>query len=242
LTKRRVVIKGDKVQDVGYRLFLLEAAESFGLKGFQARNVENYVEFLIEGEEKQVAEFIKFAKTNYPEFAKVESVVDEDYEGNVMSIEGFYRSFSLNQLVKIVNTGISMLGKQDLMLGKQDLMLDKQDKMLGKMDLMLEKQDKMLEKQDKMLEKQDKMLEKQDKMLEKQDKMLEKQDRMLEKQDKMLEKQDLMLEKQDKMLEKQDILINEVRDLRKDLKTYMEERFQKIELEIAKIKEKIGIK
>lgn len=205
--KRRVVIKGDKVQDVGYRLFLLEVAESLGLRGFQARNVENYVEFLVEGEEKQVAEFIKFAKTNYPEFAKVEAVVDEGYDGNVMSIEGFYRSFSLNQLVKIVNTGISMLGNQDKMLGKQDLMLEKQD-------LMLEKQDKMLDKQDKMLEKQDKMLEKQDKMLE----------------------------KQDLMLEKQDVLISEVRELRKDLKTYMEERFQKIESEIAKIKEKVGIK
>ena len=226
--KRRVIIKGDKVQDVGYRLFLLEVAESFGLKGFQARNVENYVEFLIEGEEKQVTAFIKFAKTNYPEFAKVEAVVDEDYDGNVMSIEGFYRSFSLNQLVKIVNTGISMLGRQDLMLEKQDSML--------------EKQDALLEKQDKMLGKQDLMLGKMDLMLEKQDKMLEKQDKMLEKQDLMLGKMDIMLEKQDKVLEKQDILINEVKDLRKDLKAYMEERFQKIELEIARIKEKIGIK
>jgi len=45
LLKKRVVIKGEKVQDVGYRLFLLEAAESFGLKGFQAGNVEEYVEF-----------------------------------------------------------------------------------------------------------------------------------------------------------------------------------------------------
>lgn len=226
--KRRVIIKGDKVQDVGYRLFLLEVAESFGLKGFQARNVENYVEFLVEGEEKQVTAFIKFAKTNYPEFAKVEAVIDEDYDGNVMSIEGFYRSFSLNQLVKIVNTGISMLGRQDLMLEKQDSML--------------EKQDALLEKQDKMLGKQDLMLGKMDLMLEKQDKMLEKQDKMLEKQDLMLGKMDIMLEKQDKVLEKQDILINEVKDLRKDLKAYMEERFQKIELEIARIKEKIGIK
>jgi acylphosphatase len=233
--KKRVIIRGDKVQDVGYRLFLLEVAESFGLKGFQARNVENYVEFLVEGEEKQVTAFIKFAKTNYPEFAKVEAVVDEDYDGNVMSIEGFYRSFSLNQLVKIVNTGISMLGRQDLMLEKQDSMLEKQD-------ALLEKQDKMLGKQDLMLGKMDLMLEKQDKMLEKQDKMLEKQDLMLGKMDIMLEKQDKVLEKQDKMLEKQDILINEVKDLRKDLKAYMEERFQKIELEIARIKEKIGIK
>lgn len=200
MLKKRIVIKGERVQDVGYRLFLLEAAESLGLKGFQARNVEDYVEFLVEGDEDRVAEFADFAKKNYPELARVEKVVEEDYEGNIMPIEGFYRSLSLNQLVKIVNIGSSMLSKQDQSLGKQDQMLEKQDRMLGKMDLMLDKQDK------------------------------------------MLEKQDMMLTKQDQMLQKQDVLIDEVRSLRSDLKTHMEERFQRIELEIAKIKKKIGIK
>ncbi|TDA42168.1 MAG: acylphosphatase, partial [Thermoproteota archaeon] len=28
--KKRIVIKGERVQDVGYRLFLLEAAEQLG--------------------------------------------------------------------------------------------------------------------------------------------------------------------------------------------------------------------
>ena len=221
MLKKKIVIKGEKVQDVGYRLFLLEAAESFGLKGFQARNVEDYVEFLVEGEDDRVAEFLNFAKNNYPELAIVEKVIEEDYEGSVMSIEGFYRSLSLNQLVKIVNIGSGMLSKQDQMLQKQD---------------------SMLEKQDKMLEKQDRMLEKQDQMLQKQDLMLQKQDQMLQKQDLMLQKQDQMLQKQDLMLEKQDVLINEVKNLRSDLKTYMEERLQKIELEISKIKRKIGLK
>jgi len=178
LLKKRVVIKGGKVQDVGYRLFLLEVAESLGLKGFQARNVEDYVEFLVEGEDGRVAEFIDFAKKNYPEQATVKEVVEEPYEGSVMSLEGFYRSFSLNQLVKIVNVGVSMLGKQDKTLEKQDLLL-------GKMDT--------------------------------------------------------MLEKQGMMLEKQDALIDEVRSLRNDLKAYMDERFHRIESEITKIKEKIGI-
>ncbi|MEM2930743.1 MAG: acylphosphatase [Thermoproteota archaeon] len=164
MVRKKVVIKGEKVQDVGYRLFLLEAAESIGLKGFQARNVEDYVEFMVEGDDNKVAEFISFARTNYPELAKVEKVTVEDYEGNIMSIEGFYRSFSASQLVKIVNVGVSMLGKQDAMSGKMD-----------------------------------------------------------------------------KMLEKQDVLISEVRNLREDLKAYMDERFRRLEMEIAKIKEKIRI-
>ncbi|MGQ9597035.1 MAG: acylphosphatase [Thermoproteota archaeon] len=150
MLKKKAMIKGEKVQDVGYRLFLLEAAESLGLKGFQARNVEDYVEFLVEGEDDSVSRFLDFARRNYPEFAKVKELIEEDYEGYVMPIDSFYRNFSLNQLVKIVDIGINMLGKQD-------------------------------------------------------------------------------------------ILINEVRDLRNDLKAFMEERFRRIEMEIARIKERIGM-
>jgi len=204
--KKKIVIKGDRVQDVGYRLFLLDAAEDFGLKGFQARNVENYVEFLVEGNDDNVARFVEFAKKNYPEFAGVEEVKEENYEGEVMSIDRFYQRFSVDQLVKIVNIGINIVGKQDLMIGRQDLMLERQDKMLEKQDLMLGKMDLMLEKQDEMLKKQDEMLK-----------------------------------KQDEMLKKQDETIAEIRALREDLRSYMEERFEKIEREIATIKAKIGL-
>jgi acylphosphatase len=218
--KKKIVIKGDRVQDVGYRLFLLDAAEDLGLKGFQARNIKDYVEFCVEGDDDRVIKFVEFAKGNYPEFARVNKVMDEDYDGEVASIDRFYQRFSVDQLVKIVNIGIDMVGKQDSMLKRQDTMV-------GKMDLMLEKQDSMLEKQDSMLEKQDLMLGK--------------TDLMLEKQDEMLKKQDLMLGKMDSMLEKQDETIMEIKALREDLRSYMEERFEKIEREIAAIKTKIGL-
>ena len=218
--KKKIVIKGDRVQDVGYRLFLLDAAEDLGLKGFQARNIKDYVEFCVEGDDDRVVKFVEFAKGNYPEFARVNKVMDEDYDGEVASIDRFYQRFSVDQLVKIVDIGIDMVGKQDSMLKRQDTMV-------GKMDLMLEKQDEMLKKQDSMLEKQDLMLGK--------------TDLMLEKQDEMLKKQDLMLGKMDSMLEKQDETIMEIKALREDLRSYMEERFEKIEREIAAIKTKIGL-
>jgi acylphosphatase len=65
--------------------------------------------------------------------------------------------------------------------------------------------------------------------------------KMLEKQDMMLEKQDMMLEKQDMMLEKQDDTIGEIRGLREDLKSFMEERFNRLEREIEIIKAKLGM-
>ncbi len=136
--KRRIIIKGDRVQDVGYRLFLLEAAEQLGLKGFQARNVGKHVECLVEGDEEAMNSFLDFVRNNYPEMASVSEIVDEEYEGKVMSVEGFYRLFSLQQLVKIVNAGVKMLDKQDMMLEKQDKMLEKQDEMLKKQDEMIE--------------------------------------------------------------------------------------------------------
>ena len=212
--KKRLIIKGPKVQDVGYRLFLFEIAESNALTGFQARNISEGVEILIEGEESNINNFVKTATTSFPPHAQVEKIITEDYEGIVMSIENFYRLFTLQQLVKMATTGIELLNKQDTLL----------------------------EKQDQMLKKQDQMLEKQDIMLKKQDQMLEKQDIMIQKQDQMLEKQDQMLKKQDQMLEKQDIIIKEIRGLREDLRVFIEERFSKIEKEIAMIKEKIGLK
>ena len=57
----------------------------------------------------------------------------------------------------------------------------------------------------------------------------------------MLEKQDMMLEKHDMMLEKQDDTIGEISGLREDLKSFMEERFNRLEHEIEVIKAKLGM-
>ncbi len=78
----------------------------------------------------------------------------------------------------------------------------------------------------------------QNKMLEKQDVMIEKQDVMIEKQDKMLEKQDVMIEKLD---DNRKEIVSEIREMRGDLRSYLENRFMRIEYDIAEIKAKIGL-
>lgn len=71
----------------------------------------------------------------------------------------------------------------------------------------------------------------------KMDQTLDKQDQMLGKQDQMLDKQDQMLGKQDQMMDKQDDTITEIRGLRGDLKTHMDMRFERIEADLAELKE-----
>jgi acylphosphatase len=76
--------------------------------------------------------------------------------------------------------------------------------------------------------------------------VLKKQDAMLEKQDAMLEKQDAMLEKQDETIkairEESEKTREEIRALRNDIRAYLDERFKKLEIEIEKIKEAVGLK
>jgi acylphosphatase len=72
-----------------------------------------------------------------------------------------------------------------------------------------------------------------------------KQDRMLDKQDQMLDKQDQMLDKQDQVIQKIDhmetSITGEIKDLRIDLRLYLDRKFSVMEQDIQQIKIKIGL-
>lgn len=141
---KKIIIKG-KVHDVGYRLFLLNEAESLFIENFDARNVvvddEQRLVALIGGPEEKINGFTDFVQLNYPPDASVLAVKVEDYTEKVRSIESFRQSFMVSQTAKLVQAGVGMLGKQDMVLGKLDMMLGNQDAMLEKQDRMLGKQD-----------------------------------------------------------------------------------------------------
>ena len=129
--KNKITIYGKgkgkkKVHDVGYRLFLLEQADSLFIEGFDARNVtvdglETLVVF-VEGDESQLTEFIDFVNNplNRPDKAVVENIIVEDWEGKVREIDKFRQSFNTIQLGKIVKTGLYMCKKQDVLIEKQE--------------------------------------------------------------------------------------------------------------------------
>lgn len=189
--KLRITITGE-VHNVGYRPFLLGIAESLEIDRFFADNIyvngSKAVEILVEGDDDKINLFVELVKTKKPEKAVVEGVKAEEYDGNVMKIESYYRYLTALQLAKIATYGGGMLEKQDKML-------EKQDTMLGKMDLMLDKQDETIKEIKKISEKQDKMLEKQDETIKeiktistKLDKTNELLERRFEKLEKEVEK------------------------------------------------------
>jgi acylphosphatase len=149
--KKKIIIRGKKVHDVGYRPFLLGIAESMEIDRFFADkiliNKKQVVYALVCSSEENVKAFIEIASSKFPNESDVEKVDVEDYEGNVMKAESYYRYLTAMQLSKIGTYG----GR---MLEKQDNTLEKQDSMLGKMDTMTEKQDSMLGKMDTVIEKQ----------------------------------------------------------------------------------------
>lgn len=140
--KKKIIIGGEMVQGVGYRLFLTDLAERLLLSSFDAMNIKKdgkqEVEVLVSGDKEKVEKFVSLAKENFPKNAKVDNISVQDYDEEIRTIESFSRSFSTSQLFKIANAGVSMLGKQDSMLDKQGQMLGKQDQMLNKQDKTIE--------------------------------------------------------------------------------------------------------
>jgi acylphosphatase len=236
MPRKRIVITGN-VHDVGYRPFLLGIAGFLGIERFYADNIvidgKQAVEILIDSSEDKISAFIDLIERKKPEAAVVESIQVEDYPGNVMEMESYYRYLTALQLEKIVTYGGQMLKKQDLMLEKQDLMLEKQDEMLKKQGEMSGKMDRMLEKQDQMLEKMDRMLEKQDLMLEKQDEFSGKMDKMLEKQDETIKAIREEGRKTRKRISSSTKLISSKLD---NITYLLEERFKRLEEEVERIK------
>ena len=133
--KLNLRITGAAVHDVGYRAFLLEAAEDLGLAGFQARNITEEgmqaVTVLLEAEQDQLAEFERIARAQKPEKAIVSDVSFSDYAGPVEAIEAFAGKFQARQLRKGISSIIRMESKQDQMIDMQSKMLDNQDQMLS---------------------------------------------------------------------------------------------------------------
>lgn len=233
IVKKRILIKGRKVHNVGYRAFLMEKAQELKIPNFHAKNIKEngkqVVDVRVGGERGKIDNFLKFANENWPALAEVEniSVEEKEYEEDIMTLEDFSGVLSALQLSKIVQAGLGMIEMQ-----KQTIEMQKQG--LGKHDQALEKQDSMLDKQDSMLDKQDETIA-----------IIKTGNEMLAtKQDQMLGKQDVMIEKQDKTLTIIKSGVDEMRESRDENKTLLLDfhhdtiqRFDNVDAKYGKIAE-----
>ncbi len=220
--KKRLVIRGNRVQDIGYRMFLLNLASEHGLTGFQARNVgRNAVEAVYEGDDEAVRAFESDVRELAPEGADVEGILFEDYDGPVMDIERFRSYFTTLQLGKMIEIGLGMLQRQELMLQKQDETLNELKAFRSEsgrnQQLMIQKLDAISRKQDETL-----------------NELKELKTEIRAFREESRHRQELMLQKQDETL-------NELKGVRGDLKSILNERLAKLERDVVMIKERLGI-
>jgi acylphosphatase len=210
--KAKITIKGRRVQDVGYRLFLLSRAHT--LKGFEAANVGENLIVLTEGDENSVNRFIQIVKSEKPPLAEVSEVIVEGYDGEVMDVKEYREQLSLEQLVKIATVGVEM--RDDIKEMKSDIKEMKADIKEMKGDIKEMKGDikTMLKKQDETL---------------------------AEIRATRNELREEIRATRSELREEIRATRGEIKALREDLKQYMDRRFEKLEKEIALIKQKIGL-
>jgi Acylphosphatase. len=105
--KIKIIIKGDKVHDIGYRYFMMENAMALGVDRFGAVNLvsdKEVVQIIAEGEDGVIGEFCEFARANIPRDAAVDRIDMEDYRGCVPKIETFALIFNIDQTRKFIES------------------------------------------------------------------------------------------------------------------------------------------
>ncbi len=168
----KIIIKGENVQEAGYRIFLFHNAFNYGIRKFNAFNVnKKKVLAFVEGDEETINTFMDFVKENKPEGAEVEEILFEEHTGEIGDTQTFATILTLEQLNKGVPAILEMNG--DIKEMKGDI-----KEMNGDIKQVLVKQDE---------------------------------------------------------------TIHEIKELRFDLKSYLDTRFKEVFFEIGRIKEKIGL-
>jgi len=125
--KLKIIIKGKKTQNIGYRALLVNKALTLGVNNFNTFNTFidglQTVITIIEVDDEKIEEFKAFIHTTSPKDAEVESINVEEYKNSIPPIERFMQAFQMEQLGKSIPILLEMRDKQGSMLDKQDSMV-----------------------------------------------------------------------------------------------------------------------
>ena len=213
--KRAILIAKGKVQKVGYRDFVQDSAREFGITGYVENLEDGNVKVVGEGKEAEINGFIKSIEVKKDFIDVVETSVE--YEEPT----GEFKVFKIMYGDVPEELG-DRLGAALLYLGATNQKIDAGFNMLaGKID-----EGRVENKQGFGM------------LAGKMDMMLGKQDQMLGKQDDTI---GAIREVSGKIDRGKEEIVTEIKSLREDLRSYMEEKFARIEHEIEAIKAKIGM-
>ena len=213
--KRAIIIAKGKVQKVGYRDFVQDIARELGITGDVENLEDGTVKIVCEGEEPKIAGFIRNINVK-KDFIHV-SEASVNYEEPTGEFKVFKIKYGdvPEELGDRLGAALLYQGATNQKIDTTNQKIDAGFKLVaGKID---EGREENKQGFGMLAGKMDMMLEKQDMMLEKQEDTIEAIDRSKEE------------------------IVTEVSSLREDLKSYMENKFAKIEYEIEGIKAKVGM-
>ena len=238
--KRANIIAKGKVQKVGYRDLVQDNARELGITGYVENLEDGNVKVVCEGEEPKIGDFIKGIKVKKEFIEVVETSLEYGAPTGEFKVFKIKYGEVAEELGDRMGAALLYLGatNQKIDAGRAEnkqgfgMLAEKIDAgraenkqgfgmLAGKIDA-----GRAENKQGFGM------------LTGKMDMMLEKQDMMLEKQDETI---GAIREVSEKIDEGKEEIVTEISSLREDLRSYMENKFARIEQEIEGIKAKIGI-
>jgi len=213
--KRLTAYVSGKVQRVGYRARVVDTARVLGLRGIVSNMDDGRVKIIADGDEDKLKWFVD--AINIKNTLINVSSIETEYSPAGSEFDKFYKVIDKGETDSRLD--LAAVHLKDLISAVNNM----NDNLGGKIDRMNEN---LSDKIDKVNEN-----------------LGSKMDQMNESLGSKIDKINENLgSKMDRMLDKQDDLIDEVRDARKDFKGYLDQRFEKVEGEVAEIKTALKVK
>jgi len=214
MMKRFTAYVSGRVQETGYRAKVADFARMLGLKGTVENLDDSRVKILAEGNEDKLKWFEEAININ-DNLIQVSSI-EREYSEPMGDFSRFYKLVDKGETDSRLDTAASHLNKligavnnlNDNLGKKMDTMIDSNHNLGNKMDIMIDSNDNLGKKMDT----------------------------MIDLNHNLGKKMDIMIDLQSETLNAQENLLEEVHESRKDLKGYLEQRFEKLESEVTEMR------
>jgi len=247
--KRAILVVKGEVQRVGYRDVVAKIARKLSISGF-VENLKPYdVKIVAEGSDANITQFIEQLKIKrFPIDVENVEVSFEPYKHEFEYFEikrGDWREELFERLdtagallYKSVELGEKSvaLGEKSVELGERSVALSERSVELGEKSVALG--ERSVELGEKSVALGEKLVALSERSVELGEKSVALGEESVSIGKRMLEKQDATIEA---IEQSKNEIVTEIRSLREDLRSYMEDKFAKIEHEIEAIKAKIGM-